>query len=131
CSLFGATLFTLPLHNPKMNITMMEDSVSHHIKDDSWVYKFFGDNCRNCTDDPNLRDFRNYDVYLTSIWKLPPEQSSNISKETLTLMETVSVETVPTYNYFSWIHSHIPRRNVSLPIHIYVKNKSLHKVSKK
>jgi hypothetical protein len=131
CSLFGATLWTMPLHNPKLNITMMEDSVSHHIKDDSWVYIFFGDNCRNCTDDPYKRDFRNYDVYLTSIWKLPPEKPSNISTDTWTLMETVSVETVPTYNYFSWIHSHIPRRNVSLPIHIYVKNKSLHKISKK
>jgi len=131
CSLFGASLFTLPLRNPKMNVTMLEDSVSHHIKDTSWVYKFFGDNCRNCVDDQHIRDYKHYDVYLTNIWDLPPEKPSNTTTDTWTVVDTISVETVPTLNYFSLIHSHIPRRDVSLPVFIYVKNRSLHKIAKK
>lgn len=131
CILFGGTMFTLPLRDPNMNLTMVEDSVSFHFTEDTWVYKFFGDNCKNCTDDPELRDFKNYDVYLTSIQNLPPEKPANNSTDAWTLMETITVESVPTYNYFSRIHSKIERRNVSLSIFIYVKNKSLHKISKK
>lgn len=131
CSLFGASLFTLPLHNPKLNITMLEDSISHHIKEDSWVYKFFGDNCKYCSDNKTIDHYDDYDMFLTSIEEIPPEKPSNTTTDTWTLLDTISVDTVPTLNHFSWIHSNIPRRNVTLSVFIYIKDKSLHKIAKK
>jgi len=129
CSLFGATLFTLPLNNTKFNISMTEDSTSFHFTESSWVYKLFGGNYHNET--VNRNDLKYYDVYLTSKWHLPPENSSNKSIDTWTLVETVSLDSVPTHNYLSKIHGPIERRNNTEPVLIYVKTKSLHKISKK
>lgn len=131
CSLFGATLFTLPLNDPRMNISMVEDSPDFHYKPDSAVYRYFGYNCKECSDLSRMSDYRNYDIFFTSKWRLPPQKSTNSSTEAWTLIDTISVEDVPTYNYFKWLHSPIKRRDVTLPVLVYVKNSSLHKFSKK
>lgn len=55
----------------------------------------------------------------------------NASLDTRILMETTSVETVLTYNYFSWVISHIEKRDVSFLTFVYVNNQILHRIYQK
>ena len=122
CHHFGNNYWTVPTHDPMRKIKLLDDKSDFHIKEGSWINYLFGDNCRNCPVNETMRNYNNYDMFITNIWVHPNE-------EIWKLVDRVYAKEVTTSNILSRFRFS-PAKRLEKDVYwmsIFVKKESLHK----